>query len=187
MTARVTLRNPDKGVGKGILSFYAEAWNTDKQHKTPVQTVEVDWTKPEQELELALGDKALLWSEFTPALYRLSVSLKTDQSVDTEQATFGLRDFKTKGRQFTMKIRAVIISNSKTELSGKRLNNSSINSTILKGSKLKIFRISPLLIRQHSFIRYNPLAPLSIIRCKSRNTQRRTKHQSRDKGGEALQ
>ena len=102
VTARVTLRNPDKGAEKGILSFYAEAWNTDKQHKTPVQTVEVDWTKPEQELELALGDKALLWSEFTPSLYRFSVSLKTDQSVDTEQATFGLRDFKTKGRQFTM-------------------------------------------------------------------------------------
>ena len=102
VTARVTLRNPDKGAGKGILSFYAEAWNTDKQHKTPVQTVEVDWTKPEQELELALGGKALLWSEFTPSLYRFSVSLKTDQSVDTEQATFGLRDFKTKGRQFTM-------------------------------------------------------------------------------------
>lgn len=102
VTARVTLRNPDKGAGKGILSFYAEAWNTDKQHKTPVQTVEVDWTKPEQELELALGDKALLWSKFTPSLYRFSVSLKTDQSVDTEQATFGLRDFKTKGRQFTM-------------------------------------------------------------------------------------
>ena len=102
VTARVTLRNPDKGMGKGTLSFYAEAWNTDKQHKTPVQTIEVDWTKPEQEFELALGDKALLWSEFTPSLYRFSVSLKTDQSVDTEQATFGLRDFKTKGRQFTM-------------------------------------------------------------------------------------
>ncbi len=102
VTARVTLRNPGGGAGKGILSFYAEAWNTDKQHKTPVQTIEVDWTKPEQEFELALGDKALLWSEFTPALYRLSVSLKTDRFVDTEQATFGLRDFKTKGRQFTM-------------------------------------------------------------------------------------
>lgn len=89
-------------MGKGTLSFYAEAWNTDKQHKTPVQTIEVDWTKPEQEFELALGDKALLWSEFTPSLYRFFVSLKTDQSVDTEQATFGLRDFKTKGRQFTM-------------------------------------------------------------------------------------
>lgn len=102
VTARVTFRNPDKGAGKGTLSFYAEAWNTDKQHKTPVRTIEVDGTKPEQEFELALGDEALLWSEFAPALYRLSVSLKTDRSVDTQQATFGLRDFKTKGRQFTI-------------------------------------------------------------------------------------
>ena len=103
VTARVTLRTSGSPtVPTGTLSFYAEAWNTDKQHKTPVQTIEVDWTKPEQEFELALGDEALLWSEFTPALYRFSVSLKTDQSVDTQQATFGLRDFKTKGRQFTM-------------------------------------------------------------------------------------
>ena len=36
VTAKVILRNPDKGAGKGTLSFYAEAWNTDKQHKTPV-------------------------------------------------------------------------------------------------------------------------------------------------------
>ncbi|MFQ9021490.1 MAG: sugar-binding domain-containing protein [Parabacteroides merdae] len=89
VTARVTLRNPDKGVGKGILSFYAEAWNTDKQHKTPVQTVEVDWTKPEQELELALGDKALLWSEFTPALYT-SLCLTKNRSI----GRYGAGDFR---------------------------------------------------------------------------------------------
>ena len=102
VTAKVTLRNPDKNIGKGSLSFYAEAWNTAKKHKTPVQTIEVDWTKPEQEFELVLGDKALLWSEFTPALYRLFVSLNTDRYVDTQQATFGLRDFKAKGHRFTM-------------------------------------------------------------------------------------
>ena len=67
-----------------------------------MQTIEVDWTKPEQEFELVLGDKALLWSEFTPALYRLFVSLNTDRYVDTQQATFGLRDFKAKGHRFTM-------------------------------------------------------------------------------------
>ena len=67
-----------------------------------MQTIEVDWTKPEQEFELFLGDKALLWSEFTPALYRLFVSLNTDRYVDTQQATFGLRDFKAKGHRFTM-------------------------------------------------------------------------------------
>ncbi len=100
--AKVTLRNPDKSAGKGSLSFYAEAWNTDKQHKTPVQTIEVDWTKPEQDFELSLGDRALVWSEFTPALYRLSVSLSAGQYTDTKQATFGLRDFRVKGRQFTI-------------------------------------------------------------------------------------
>lgn len=33
VTAKVTLRNPDKNIGKGSLSFYAEAWNTAKSIK----------------------------------------------------------------------------------------------------------------------------------------------------------
>lgn len=103
VTARVMLRKGGlQTTSTGTLSFFAEAWNTDKPHKIPIQTIEVDWTKTEQEFVLELGDKALLWSEFSPALYRLTVSLKTDQFADTQQVLFGLRDFKTKGRQFTM-------------------------------------------------------------------------------------
>lgn len=102
VTAKVTLRHPEKGKGKGSLSFYAEAYNTDQTHRTAIQMVEVDWTKSVQELELPLGDKALLWSEFSPVLYRFSVSLKADNCLDTQQATFGLRNFTTRGRQFTV-------------------------------------------------------------------------------------
>lgn len=99
---KVSLRNESMSDGHAELSFYAEAWNTDKKHKTAVETIEIDLTKPEQEFNLALGEKALLWNEFSPALYRLIVSLKTDRTVDTKQVSFGLRDFKTKGRQFTI-------------------------------------------------------------------------------------
>ena len=42
VTAKVLLRNPDKGTGKGFLSFYAEAWNTDRQHKTRCRRLK--WT-----------------------------------------------------------------------------------------------------------------------------------------------
>lgn len=99
---KVALRNKPATAAKGELSFYAEATNTDKKHKTPVKTIEVDLTQPEQSYELSLGDNALLWSEFDPALYRLTVSLQTDEAVDTQQTTFGLRSFSVKGKQFTI-------------------------------------------------------------------------------------
>lgn len=99
---KVALRNKPATAAKGQLSFYAEATNTDKKHKTPVKTIEVDLTQPEQSYELPLGDNALLWSEFDPALYRLTVSLQTEESADTQQTTFGLRSFGVKGKQFTI-------------------------------------------------------------------------------------
>lgn len=101
-TVKVSLRGNETASGKGQLSFYAEAWNTDKQHRTSVQLMEVDLSNKEQTFELDLGDKALQWSEFSPALYRLTVSLKTDKGTDTQQASFGLRAFAVKGTQFAI-------------------------------------------------------------------------------------
>ena len=100
VTVKVALRNKATLASKGELSFYAEAWNTDKKHHIPVKTIEVDLTQPEQSCELPMGENALLWSEFDPALYRLTVSLKSGEFVDTQQATFGLRSFVAKGKQF---------------------------------------------------------------------------------------
>ena len=87
---------------KGKLSFYAEAWNTDKQHKTAVVSKELDLQQEEHTVEVELGNDALLWSEFSPALYRLTVSLKTAQGTDTRQLSFGLRSFRTRGTQFVI-------------------------------------------------------------------------------------
>lgn len=100
VTVKVALRNKAATALKGELSFYATSWNTDKKHQTPVKTIEVDLSQSEQRYELPMGDNALLWSEFDPALYRLTVSLKSGESVDTQQVSFGLRSFVAKGKQF---------------------------------------------------------------------------------------
>ncbi|MGM9759987.1 MAG: glycoside hydrolase family 2 TIM barrel-domain containing protein [Parabacteroides sp.] len=100
--AKVTLRHGSSQPGESRLSFFAEAWNTDKPHKTALQSVAVDWSRDVQEFELPLGEKAQLWNEFHPALYRLTVSLQTADECDTQQASFGLRDFRVEGRQFVV-------------------------------------------------------------------------------------
>ena len=100
--AKVTLRKGDGQPGKGTLSFFAEAWNSDQKHKTKVASIPVDWQREEQEFELPLGDKAQLWSEFHPALYRLTLTLETEQGKDVQQADFGLRDFRAEGKHFSI-------------------------------------------------------------------------------------
>jgi hypothetical protein len=55
------------------------------------------------DIDLPMGDKMQTWDEFSPALYRLTVELKDDKSVvDTKQVTFGMHEFKTDGRNFTI-------------------------------------------------------------------------------------
>jgi hypothetical protein len=55
---------------------------------------------------LELGSKAQLWSEFTPALYEFSTTLEAkagpERLTDESAGTFGLREFSTRGTQFTI-------------------------------------------------------------------------------------
>lgn len=100
--AKVLLHRGEEQFGEGRLSFFAETWNSDRKQKTEVASIPVDWQKEEQEFELPLGDEAQLWSEFHPALYRLTLSLETAQGKDVQQADFGLRDFRAEGKHFTI-------------------------------------------------------------------------------------
>lgn len=53
-------------------------------------------------IDYPLGKDALLWDEYNPALYKLSVRLLVDDAIYDEQtATLGLRNFDTRGTQFT--------------------------------------------------------------------------------------
>lgn len=55
----------------------------------------------DKQLEATLEVKdALLWSEFTPNVYQMAVSLKTNDGVDQKKVDFGFREFKSKGTRF---------------------------------------------------------------------------------------
>jgi len=84
------------------VSLTAEAWNTDKKHKAEILIQNIDRSKKQLEINYPLGEEALLWSEFHPALYKLVLTLEGTEIYDSQTVNFGLRDFKTKGTQFTI-------------------------------------------------------------------------------------
>ena len=56
-----------------------------------------------------LGENVELWDAFNPALYRASFSLQSKTGTDEQQVEFGVRDFKTEGRSFTINDRPVFL------------------------------------------------------------------------------
>lgn len=47
-----------------------------------------------------LGEKAELWSEFSPNVYKLNATLQTPEGIDKSSQNFGLREFKANGTRF---------------------------------------------------------------------------------------
>jgi hypothetical protein len=58
------------------------------------------------EIDLPLGDAPKLWDEFSPNRYRLTVGLAAGSGgktfSDSRQVSFGMREFRTQGTQFTI-------------------------------------------------------------------------------------
>jgi hypothetical protein len=76
-------------------------------HAAPV-TAEIGSTYSEE--ALALGEDALLWDEFAPNVYRLTVGLKTSRGdIDERTVSFGLREFKAVGTRFQVNGRPVFL------------------------------------------------------------------------------
>jgi len=105
-TARVvvTLSNYSGESFKGMLEAVAESVHSEENHRVPPISREVTVQDTEQviELEYALGGEVQLWSEFSPALYRLDLRLKNHQGklLDRLLEDFGMREFRAKGTRF---------------------------------------------------------------------------------------
>lgn len=99
---KVKLSHADANIQQAKLTLSAWAWNSDKQHKAEILNLDIDRSQSELEIHYELGDDALLWSEFDPALYKLSVTLEGEDVYDSQFINFGLRRFETKGTQFVI-------------------------------------------------------------------------------------
>lgn len=113
-TARVRclIKNHSETSVDGTLILSASSFNGDNRHVagTKKHSVKIKPGTNKIEVNYALGEKAQLWSEFNPALYRLEIELKTDVGInDAAQTTFGMRSFRADGRRFTVNGRPVFL------------------------------------------------------------------------------
>jgi hypothetical protein len=82
----------------------ADAWNAKTKHSVSSKSYPVTLKEGENYVELTykMGNKFQLWSEFSPALYKLAVSLESDKVLDNDTISFGMRKLATLGTQFTI-------------------------------------------------------------------------------------
>lgn len=81
------------------LEVRATAWNTEKEHRVRPLEFGLEKGQAEYDFDFPLGEEALLWSEYDPALYRLEVELP---GYDRLSVDFGLRDFCAEGKHFAI-------------------------------------------------------------------------------------
>jgi len=85
---------------KGNIVLSAKSFNTsDPQTIDPITVpFTSDSLVKEIDIALPLNDKMQLWSEFSPTLYKLTVSLKSGEAIDSRDVEFGMREIKIEGR-----------------------------------------------------------------------------------------
>lgn len=100
-SVRVALRGSFSGEDV-LVEARARSFNSADNHvtKTLKKSFHLMGDDPVLDLTLDMGLDALLWSEFTPALYHLEIKVSGKDLWDKKTAEFGLRDFKVSGKQF---------------------------------------------------------------------------------------
>jgi hypothetical protein len=108
----VSVKNPGNIDFKGRLKIQAQSFNTNHNKNLPVKNVTIVTNSEEQQIILNYKiRKPQLWSEFSPSLYKLSVTLKdSDKNViDYRSVDFGMKEFKTDGTRFTINGRQIFL------------------------------------------------------------------------------
>ena len=100
----VALTNKSGTSFKGKVVLKANSFNSGISQKLKSKVVPANTSSDELQLvtEYPLGNKMQLWSEFTPSLFKLSVSLKgtKEEIIDFKTEDFGIREFKSNGTRF---------------------------------------------------------------------------------------
>jgi len=109
----IHLENPGGSSFGGMLELEAISFNSEHSHQAGILSKKISLTGPGQllEVEYPMGPDALLWDEFSPALYRLDATLKNGDGSVMDQYTeqFGMREFKAVGTRFAVNGKAIFL------------------------------------------------------------------------------
>lgn len=111
VTVHVRIRNKEVAERNGMITFSAEAFNTPKKDKIKPQhyPLLVSPRENSYEFTLPMSSNTQLWSDISPALYALSISLEVDNIVDNQTLNFGMRNFSTEGSNFTINTKKIFL------------------------------------------------------------------------------
>lgn len=101
--ARLRIQNTTGKKVKASVQLLASSSNPKAEKLKPIAK-EIELTSDSTSLELTypMGTDPLLWDEFNPNLYSLKVNLTGKDLADEKEITFGMRDFQTRNKQFTI-------------------------------------------------------------------------------------
>jgi hypothetical protein len=100
----VAVANKPGTTFKGDISIKADSYNSKDQFTLKTKFIEVTTSTDRIELiaEYPMKRKMKLWNEFSPSMYKLSVSLidQNGEYLDNRSVDFGMREFKAMGTRF---------------------------------------------------------------------------------------
>ncbi len=107
---KIKLSSINKNEQKGELNLLAQS-NNPKGEKLNIVKKELTIANKSDSLEVVypMGNNPLLWDEFNPDLYSLTVSLRTKEGISEKIIDFGMREFTAKGKQLLMNSKPVFL------------------------------------------------------------------------------
>ncbi len=109
---QVALGNHTGAAGSATLTARAKTVSAVSEHAAAAKSWPVEWSANGNKLEFVypLGEGALLWDEFQPNVYELSLELADGATaLDTARTAFGLRELGIAGTQFTINGRRIFL------------------------------------------------------------------------------
>lgn len=102
VTLKGRIGNSTQLPGKSQVEVKARLYNSGMKVVVVEKSAPVEWdaTGGNFEVEYDLGEKAMCWDEFQPALYQVTATIAETQA--TRSVVFGLREIGTQGTQFVL-------------------------------------------------------------------------------------
>ena len=111
-TVEVDLRNESGEPYEGEISLRARTEQAEwgRVLEKVSQDIQIEDQKTVK-VNYSMGDDPQLWSEFTPNLYSMQVSLRKNEGevMDADSVTFGMREFKVKDTRFAINYRPIFL------------------------------------------------------------------------------